>query len=363
MTTLPHTYRMEETVARRPLFHRLDIASLIVFRALHLGDMLCAVPALRALRASLPKARITLVGLPWARQFARRFQHYIDDFVPFPGHPLLPEQAVRHEELTSFYTSLCGRQATLALQMHGNGAASNEIVSGFGARVTAGYCAGKAVATERTILYPFPEVGAEPDRLLRLVERLGAGPAGDHLEFPLAQEDRQELEASGIAAGLEAGNYICVHPGARRRDKRWPPQRFAEVADRLAAEFGVGVVLTGSAEEAGLASEVAGHMRARAVNAAAPLSIGAMAALMKNARLLLCNDTGVSHIAAGLRLKSVVIFSRADIARWAPLDRDKHRCIWDPDAQRTVAVLQHARALLAETDPVQQRRAGIWPYW
>jgi ADP-heptose:LPS heptosyltransferase len=364
MTTLPHPAHLEEkTVSRRPLLHRLDIASVIVFRALHLGDMLCAVPALRALRASLPKACITLVGLPWARQFARRFQHYIDDFVPFPGHPLLPEQEVRHEELTPFYTGLCGRRATLALQMHGNGAASNEIVAGFGARVMAGYCTGKAVATEHTILYPYPEAGAESDRLLRLVERLGAGAAGDYLEFPLAQEDRKELEASGIAAGLEPGNYICVHPGARRHDKRWPPQRFAEVADRLAAEFGVGVVLTGSAEEAGLASEVAGHMQARAVNAAAPLSIGAMAALMKNARLLVCNDTGVSHIAAGLRLKSVVIFSRADIARWAPLDRDKHRCIWDPDAQRAGAVLQHARALLAGTDPGRQRRAGMWPYW
>ena len=362
MTTLPHTYRMEETVTRRPLFHRLDIASVIVFRALHLGDMLCAVPALRALRASLPKARITLVGLPWARQFARRFHHYIDDFAPFPGHPLLPEQEVRHAELTPFYTHLCGRRVTLALQMHGNGAASNEIVAGFGAQVMAGYCSGEAVSTAHTILYPYPEVGAEPDRLLRLVERLGAGAAGDYLEFPLGHEDKQELEASGIAADLPA-NYICVHPGARRRDKRWPAQRFAEVADRLAAEFGVGVVLTGSAEEAELASEVASHMQARAIHAAAPLSIGAMAALMKNARLLVCNDTGVSHIAAGLRLKSVVIFSRADIARWAPLDRDKHRCIWDPDAQRSAAVLQHARALLAGTDPNRQRRAGMWPYW
>ena len=348
---------------RHPLFHRLDIESVVVFRALHLGDMLCAVPALRALRTSLPKARVTLVGLPWARQFAARFRSYIDDFVAFPGHPLLPEQPVRHEELTPFYAALCARRFTLALQLHGSGAVSNEIVAGFGAQAMAGYCAGEPVSTDHTVLFPYPEVGAESDRLLSLVERLGASAIGDYLEFPLAKEDRQELDASGVAPDLAPGSYICVHPGARKRDKCWPPQRFAEVADRLAAEFGVRVVLTGSADEADLANEVASHMQARAINAAAPISVGAMAALMKNARLLVCNDTGVSHIAAGLRLKSVVIFSKADIARWAPLDRDKHRCIWDPDAQRSAAVLQHARALLAGTDPGRQRTAGMWPYW
>jgi ADP-heptose:LPS heptosyltransferase len=350
-------------VYRRPLLHRLEVESVLVFRALHLGDMLCAVPALRALRTSLPNAHITLVGLPWARQFARRFRTYIDDFVAFPGHPLLPEQPVRHAELTPFYAGLCARHATLALQLHGSGAITNDIVAGFGARTMAGYCAGGAVATEHTVLFPYPEVGAESDRLLRLAERLGASAIGDYLEFPVAQDDRRELEASGIAANLAPGSYICIHPGARKRDKCWPAQRFAEVADRLAAEFGVHVVLTGSADEADLANEVARHMQAPAVNAAAPISIGAMAALMKNARLLVCNDTGVSHIAAGLRLKSVVIFSKADIARWAPLDRDTHRCIWDPDAQRAAAVLQHARALLAGTDPDRQRTAGMWPYW
>ena len=354
---------MEETVQRRPLFHRLDIDSVAVFRGLHLGDMLCAVPALRALRTALPHARITLVGLPWASQFAARFRHYIDDFLPFPGHPLLPEQPVRHAELTPFYASMCARRFTLALQLHGNGGISNEIVAGFGAQAVAGHCQGKPIATERTVLFPYPEVGAESERLLHLVQRLGASAVGDYLEFPLAAEDRQELEASGIATGLQPGSYICVHPGARKRDKCWPARRFADVADRLAAEFGVDVVLTGSADEADLAAEVASHMQARAVNAAAPISIGAMAVLMKQARLLVCNDTGVSHMAAGLRLKSVVIFSKADIAHWAPLDRDNHRCIWDPDAQRSAAVLQHARALLAGTDPGRQRRAGMWPYW
>lgn len=104
-------------------------------------------------------------------------------------------------------------------------------------------------------------------------------------------------------------------------------------------------------------------MRTPAIEAAAPLSIGAMAALMSRSRLLICNDRDVSHIAAGLGLNSVVVFSKADIARWAPLDRLRHRCIWDPGAERAAVVLEHARALLTGTEPSGQRAMGMWPYW
>jgi ADP-heptose:LPS heptosyltransferase len=354
---------MEETVFRRPLLHRLDIQSVAVFRALQLGDMLCTVPALRALRWKLPQAHVILVGLPWASQFAQRFRDYVDEFIAFPGHPLLPEQPVRQDEVSTFYTGLCQRELSLALQLHGSGDITNEIVSGFGARAMAGCTRGEPLSSDRTLLFPYPETGAEPERLLGVVSQLGAEPVGDHLEFPITFADERELADSGVAAGLTAGQYICVHPGARHRDKCWPPEQFADVADRLANEFRVTVVLTGSGAEAELASQVAQHMRAPAINAAAPISIGAMACLMRGARLLLCNDTGVSHIAAGLRLNSVVIFSKADIARWSPLDRHRHRCIWDPTAERASVVLEHARALLSGTEPSKQRTTGMWPYW
>lgn len=372
---------------RRPLLHRLAPASVAVFRALQLGDMLCAVPALRALRKALPHARIILVGLPWAQQFAARFSGYIDEFIPFPGHPLLPEQAVRHEELAAFYTGLCTRHVDLALQLHGSGDAGNDIVGGFGAGAMAGFCRGTAVVRERTVLLPYPDTGSEPERLLYLLGQLGAGtattaadnaantaldtvmdadeaPAANaQLEFPVSRQDEDELAASGVARGLVPGAYLCIHPGARQRDKCWPARHFAALGDHLASEFGLKVVLTGSAQEADLTAEVARHMRQTPVDAAAPISIGAMAALMRDARLLLCNDTGVSHLAAGLKLKSVVIFSKADIARRAPLDRHTHRCIWDPGAERAAVVLEHARALLSGTAPSRQRTVGMWPYW
>lgn len=334
----------------QPLLQGLDVKKMLIFRALQLGDMLCAVPALRALRAAVPEARITLVGLPWAEQFATRFDMYIDEFIAFPGHAALPEQAVNEALIPAFYRTVREMRCDLAVQMHGSGQISNRIVQDFGATVNTGFAIHDGSEIDREQLARFldyPQAAAEPLRLLQLAEFLGAPARGTHLEFPLTEHDQRELEESGLIAGLSSGDYICIHPGARHKDKCWPPQRFAKVADRLAQESGLRIVLTGSAKETDLAEAVASRMRSQAINTAAPISIGAMAALMSRSRLLVCNDTGVSHIAAGLKLPSVVIFSKADMRRWAPLDRDLHRCIQDPDGTRAEAVLQHARELLA----------------
>lgn len=313
--------------------------------------MLCAVPALRALRAALPQARIALVGLPWAEQFARRFSRYVDEFIRFPGHPDFPEQPVDADTLAGFRDAMHARRFDLAIQLHGSGEISNRIASDFGAAAVCGYA--PATDTARTAsagFLAYPQEGAEPLRLLNLMHFLGAPQLGPQLEFPIDDEDEQELRQSGWAARLASQRYLCIHPGARLRNKCWPPERFAQVADTLADEFGLKVVLTGSAKEADLTSAVAQHMRHPALDTASPISLGAMAALMRGARLLVCNDTGVSHIAAGLCLPSVVIFNNADIRRWSPLNRQLHRCIRDPEGLQADVVMHHARALLTSGD-------------
>src|SRR5574337_212241 len=93
----------------------------IVFRALNLGDLLCAVPAFRALRRGLPRAEITLLGLPWARQFVFRFRRYVDDFVSFPGYPGLPEQPCNESRAGFFFESIRKRKYDLAIQLHRSG--------------------------------------------------------------------------------------------------------------------------------------------------------------------------------------------------------------------------------------------------
>src|SRR5579884_4019875 len=73
-----------------------------VIRALQLGDLLVAVPALRSLRAGFPQAEITHIGLPWAASFAERFRHYIDRFAPWPGYPGLQEMPFERERTERF---------------------------------------------------------------------------------------------------------------------------------------------------------------------------------------------------------------------------------------------------------------------
>jgi ADP-heptose:LPS heptosyltransferase len=172
----------------------------------------------------------------------------------------------------------------------------------------------------------WPDRGPEILRLLALTTFLGAPSQGDHLEWPVTATDVAGLKRCPGASTLRAGAYACVHPGARSATRRWPADRFAEVADRL-AEHGLRVVLTGSEDERGLTRAVVERMRAPAVDLAGELDLGAMAALMSDARLLVSNDTGVSHLASALGVPSVIVFSVSDPARWAPLDRTRHRCV------------------------------------
>jgi ADP-heptose:LPS heptosyltransferase len=328
-------YRLGDLVPRR----------IAVLRALQLGDLLCAVPALQALRAAWPEAEIVLVGLPWARSFVDRFRHCLDGFREFPGWPGLPEQSPQLERIPAFLAAMQAEHFDLALQLHGSGPFVNPLTVLFGARRCAGFYLPGDYCPDPDLFLPWPERGLEVRRLLRLTEFLGLPTPSEELEFPLRLEDFAEAER--LVGGLRSGEYVCIHPGASTPARRWPPGHFADVAAALAGR-GLRVVLTGTAAEASLTRAVAAALSWwPCLDLAGRTTLGGVAALLAGARLLVCNDTGVSHLAAALCVPSVVVSTDDNPARWAPTDGRLHRVLCRAGGVGPDEVLAAAEDLLA----------------
>ncbi|MBD2460883.1 glycosyltransferase family 9 protein [Oscillatoria sp. FACHB-1407] len=303
--------------------------TIVVVRSLPgLGDLLCCVPAMRALRAAFPEAHIALIGLPWSQQFVQRFGHYFDEYLEFPGCPGIPEVPLEPQRIVQFLAQAQQRHFDLAFQLHGTGTYINNFVMLLGAKQAAGFFPKGQYCPDPQRFLPYPEHEPEVWRHLRLMEFLGVPLQGDHLDFPIHESDWQDWKAIATEYNLSPGDYICIHPGASVSARRWAPEQFALVADALAAR-GWQIVLTGTAAEVDLTRVVAEAMHGSAVNLAGKTHLGAIAALLSQSRLLVCNDTGVSHLAAALNVNSVVIFSNSDPHRWAPLNRQRHRVVVD----------------------------------
>lgn len=306
---------------------REAVRRIAVLRALQLGDLLVAVPALRALRAGFPAAEITLVGLPWARAFTARFARYIDRFVEFGGWEGIVEAPYEPARAAAFAAAQRAYGYDLAIQLHGSGTTSNACVLAWGARATAGYyppgapCpAGLAVAA------PYPEHLPEVLRCLRLVERLGCRARGTHLEWPIAPAERAQAVTLLAPLAGRPRPWVGLHPGARAPARRWPAARFAAVGDALARRLGASLVLTGGPDEVALVGEVAARLVAPALRLAGGLSLETLAAVIASLDLFVSNDTGPAHLAQAVGTPSVIVFGPADPRRWAPLD-PRHRVV------------------------------------
>ncbi len=321
------------------------IKKIAVFRALQLGDLLCAIPAVSALRDAYPAAHITLVGLPWAQSLLARFPRYFNAFRPFPGYPGLAEQPADPTAVTRFLADAQGEAFDLVVQLHGDGRVTNPLASLLGGRYTAGFYRAGNYCPDPDLYLEYPTGIHETQRHLRLMAHLGIPIDRAELEFPLYPEDYQSFEK--LALPVERKRYVCIHPGSRGEWRQWPPRYFAALGN-YCADQGFAVVLTGTAEERKIVESVAKHLRCDAIIAAGKTSLGAAGVLIQHAYALLSNCTGVSHIAAALRTPSVVISMDGEPERWGPLDHQLHRTIdWTRTPDFSL-VLDQLKSLMSE---------------
>jgi len=273
----------------------------LVLRALGVGDLATAVPALRGLKAAAGRRPVVLAAPAWLAPLVR-LTGAVDRHLPVAGlapvrWPVPP--------------------GCLAVNLHGRGPQSHRLLR----------------AAEPATLYGF------------------ACPAAGHRHGPAWRRDEHEVRRwcrllgwYGVAAdpgdlsllpppaAPVPGGAVVVHPGAKAPQRRWPAARFAAVARELAG-YGHQVVVTGSLGEAGLARRVA---RRAGLPPAAVLAgrtgLGELAALVAHASLVVSGDTGIAHLATAYRTPSVVLFGPVPPEWWGPPPRPQHRALWRPVA-------------------------------
>ncbi|WBB81459.1 glycosyltransferase family 9 protein [Micromonospora sp. WMMD882] len=270
---------------------------ILVLRALGVGDLATAVPALRALRAAYPDRELALAAPGWLTPLAELVGG-IDRVLPTDGLTALD----------------VGRPPELAVNLHGRGPRSHHLLA--------------ATAPGRLLAFRCPAAGHRD------------GPEWDDREHEVRRWCRllswHDLPADpgDLALARPAPQRIpvgvtVVHPGTKVPAKRWSPSRFAAVAGRLARR-GHRMVVTGSPVERAVAEQVA---RRAGLPPAAVLAgrtgLAELAALVAHARLVISGDTGVAHLATGYGTPSVVLFGPVPPARWGPpADRPRHRALW-----------------------------------
>jgi ADP-heptose:LPS heptosyltransferase len=260
---------------------------ILVLRALGVGDLATAVPAVRAVRAAFPARTLALAAPAWLTPLIGLIGG-VDRVVPTDG--------------------LTGRldipAPEVAVNLHGSGPESHRMLLAAEpaklwafASAEAGHADGPTWAEEEH----------EVHRWCRLLRHYGV------------RADERDLDLAVPEADVPHGVTI-VHPGAKSPSRRWP--HHAEVARRLAGR-GHRVVVTGT--EADLATQVARD----AGVPMQPTTLAELAALVAHARLVVSGDTGIAHLATAYRTPSVVLFGPQPPRRWGPpADRPYHRAIW-----------------------------------
>ena len=301
-----------------PAIHRVALVRLRV----GLGDLLCSAPALRELAAFRPDIEVTVITWPELAGVVGRLGGAAE-LLPFPGFEGIPDRvpdpATWPAAWREFSEAARAREFDLALQAYGDNPVANQVAGSLGARRVGGFApTGWRPARDPELHLPYPVTEHEVRRHLLLLERLGMPLSSDsgRMEFPVTAEEELEHKAFLREQGLEPGRYAVLHPGASSPSRRWPVESFAEVAGRL-ADDGLTVVVTGSAGERPLADALVTTATVPVLDLCDRTDLAGLALLLRDAAVLVGNDTGTAHLAEAVGARSVTVFQPGDPQRWA----------------------------------------------
>lgn len=308
----------------RPLtpeaFRAMSFERILVVRQQNqMGDMMLATPAFRAIRETYPRAHIGVVSSMLNRGVLAN-SPFVDRVFTYdkrrPKTHVAMMRAIRAEHFDlaivlhtvsfSFTSLLLAVLSGARVRIGSTSARIGEALTGSYLNITlplpdAAQLSGMNEAEHN--LYPLRAVGITTNDLAPLIV---PGEAGERWADDFA-----------TTCWREGTLKLAVHPGAGKTENIWRPEHFASVVDRLSGDAPLSLaIVEGPADEGSVrAFEAACHVRGTIMKGR---SITDVAALLKRADLVLCNDTGVMHVACAAGARVLGIFGPTDPLRWAP---------------------------------------------
>ncbi|MBI5638894.1 MAG: lipopolysaccharide heptosyltransferase II [Nitrospirae bacterium] len=281
---------------------------ILIVKPSSLGDVVHSLPFLDSLRACFPKA-----GIHWV--IAKGLEGLLE------GHPMINRLIIIDKdrwkrfsdlrgtmrELRDLFTELKQERYDIVVDLQGL-LRSGMITMSTGARVRIGF--DEAREGSRNCYTRRVKGGRDihaVDRYLRIAEALGCDTENVTFPFP--------LRAATVDNPLrDEKDYIVIVPGARWNTKIWPAEGFG----RLAAMLSLKSVVVGSKGDALIAEEVVKASGGKAVSLAGRTTLAELVDIMRNAGLVISNDSGPMHIAAGFHVPVVAIFGPTSPLRTGP---------------------------------------------
>jgi lipopolysaccharide heptosyltransferase II len=263
-----------------------------------LGDAVMSVPAVRAIKNGRPDIHLTIAA-PAKIAAMWNLIPEVDAIIPLPHTSLISvvrllKQHIRFDAAILFPSSL-----RVALEAW---------LSGIPRRV--GYRGHwRSWLLDQIVREPRKPRPPEHHslRFLRMAEQCGADTSNANLPSQTSNIKNQKLMV-GLCAGAEYGPA-----------KRWLPDRFAETARKIAAEFSVQWVLFGTKNDDAIGEQIASAIGDQCVNRIGHTTLEQLMAELRQCRLLLTNDTGTMHLAGLLGVPVVAVFGSTEPLLTAPL--------------------------------------------
>jgi heptosyltransferase-2 len=285
------------------------------------GDAILALPALRAARSKFPDAHISILARPYVADIYRG-QGVSDELIAYD--PI--GEHCGWSGRNRLISNLRSRQFDVALLLQ-NAFDAAWLVWRAQIAQRIGYARdGRSLLLTKAIAVPKP--GEIPPHekfyyleLLRRAGWLDNLPHVDNIALQVSDSSRRSAAQVLIAAGARPhARRVAIGAGASYGSaKCWPPERFAEWANRFLAQNDADIILFGTAAEAPVSNSIVANMRRKPIDLTGKTAIADLPALLSQCHVFLGNDSGAMHVAAAVGLPVLAIFGPTDPFGTAPV--------------------------------------------